>query len=354
MLDMAPDKLPPRALAQLAAVTDGTLRVGPLTGIPQLLRELGRDPDMIFREVGVDLGLLDDPERSIGFADLGRLLAHCAVRTECPHFGLLAGQRRGLEAMGLVGMLVEHSPDVGTALNNMVLHLHLHDRGAVPFVTVDGRRALFGYAIYQPVGDGARHIYDAAVAIGFNALRSLCGRGWRPTEVHFSHTRPVDPEPYKQFFGAPLRFDSEHTAIAFSSDCMSCPLPGADAKLRRLLEERVLHLEHLGAGDLVAQMRRVVRNLLLGGRGSLDQVAQVFSIHRRTLNRRMREHGLTVQGLVEEVRYDIACQLLRETDLKAVEIAAVLDYADAASFTRAFRRWSGTTPSTWRAGQRSV
>jgi AraC-like DNA-binding protein len=99
-------------------------------------------------------------------------------------------------------------------------------------------------------------------------------------------------------------------------------------------------------------MRRVVRNLLLGGRGSLDQVAQVFSIHRRTLNRRMRDRGVTVRGLVEEVRYDIACQLLRETDLKAVEIAAVLDYADAASFTRAFRRWSGTTPSAWRTGQR--
>jgi len=77
-------------------------------------------------------------------------------------------------------------------------------------------------------------------------------------------------------------------------------------------------------------------------------VAEIFGIHRRTLNRRMRARGLTFQELVEEVRYDIARQLLRETDLAIVAIAAVLDYADAAAFTRAFRRWSGTTPAAWR------
>jgi AraC-like DNA-binding protein len=51
---------------------------------------------------------------------------------------------------------------------------------------------------------------------------------------------------------------------------------------------------------------------------------------------------------VEETRYHIARQMLRETDLAIVEIAAVLDYADAAAFARAFRRWSGTTPAAWR------
>ena len=133
-------RLPARALARLAAVTDGAVRAGPLLGIPSLLRELGQDPDAILREAGLDPRLLDDPENVIGFAAMGRLAVRCAERTGCPHFGLLAGQRMGPEALGLVGLLIEHSPDVGGALRNLVLHLHLHDRGAVPVLMVEGDR----------------------------------------------------------------------------------------------------------------------------------------------------------------------------------------------------------------------
>ena len=277
--------------------------------------------------------------------------ACCAAATGCPHFGLLLGQHTGLEALGLVGNLVEHSPDVGKALQNLVLHLHLHDRGAVPILTIEGDRVLLGYAVYQPGIEGTRYIYDLAMAIGLNIMKGLCGRDWTPAEVLFSHSRPADPEPFRRLFRSPLRFDSERTALVFPRGCLSQPLPGADAKLSRLLEARIAQLESLGAWDLVDQTRRVLRNLLLGGRGSIDQVAEIFGIHRRTLNRRMRARGLTFQELVEEVRYDIARQLLGETDLDIVAIAAVLDYSDAAAFTRAFRRWAGTTPAAWRKDQ---
>ena len=198
---------------------------------------------------------------------MGRLLVHCAERTGCPHFGLLAGQRMGPEAMGLVGLLIEHSPDVGGALHNLVLHLHLHDRGAVPVLVVEGERALLGYAIYQPGVEGTRHIYDITLAIGFNVMKALCGPNWRPDEVLCGHSRPQDLEPFQRFFRAPLRFDSERTALAFPATCLSQPLRGADPELRRLLEARIAQLESLGAGDLVAQVRRVLRNLLWAGGG---------------------------------------------------------------------------------------
>lgn len=187
-------------------MTEGAVRVGPLVALPALLRSFGADPDTVFREAGVDPRLLDNPENSIGFVALGRLLALSAARTGCAHLGLLLGQRGGLEATG--------------------------------------------------------------------------------------------------------------------------------------------------AGDLVVQVRRVLHNLLLDGRGTLGQVAELFELHRRTLNRRMREQGLTVKRLIDEVRYEIARQLLSETDLSVMELATVLGYADATAFTRAFRRWSGTGPAAWRAARR--
>jgi AraC-like DNA-binding protein len=161
--------------------------------------------------------------------------------------------------------------------------------------------------------------------------------------------RPTDIEPYRRHFQVPLQFDAEQAALVFPAEVLRCPVQGADPAAYKAVAERVAALEEQGIGDIVALVRRVLRNLLLNGRGAIDEVSAIFEVHKRTLNRRLRERGISFQELVEETRYHIAREMLRETDLAIVEIAAVLDYADAAAFTRAFRRWSGTTPSAWRA-----
>ena len=75
------------------------------------------------------------------------------------------------------------------------------------------------------------------------------------------------------------------------------------------------------------------------------------SMHSRTLSRRLNDFDTGFQELVDEGRFEIARQLLANTALDVRQIAASLDYADASAFTRAFRRWSGTTPAVWRAQQ---
>lgn len=328
---------------------EGVLRVGTLTGLPDVLRELGADPAQVTAAADVDVALFGDPENTISFVALGRLLGLCAERTRCPHFGLLVGQRGGPTSLGIVGYLMQHSPDVGSALRNLILHLHLHDRGAVPTLCVRDGIVSLGYAIYLRGVTSASQIYDGAIAIGFNIMRSLCGPDWLPMEVHFSHSKPDDLTPYRRFFKAPLRFGAEQTTLMFRARWLTRPLPGADATLRGILQRRVEALEANGGVDIVAQLRRVLRSLLLTGSGSLDQVAQLFSMHRRTLNRRLEASGATFQRLVEETRYEIARQLLDDTRMSVVEIAGALDYADASAFTRAFKRWSGSSPAAWRA-----
>jgi AraC-like DNA-binding protein len=79
------------------------------------------------------------------------------------------------------------------------------------------------------------------------------------------------------------------------------------------------------------------------------EVAKLYNLSRRTLSRRLRAEGTTFEAVLAEVRYEVACQLLGHTDMVVRDVAETLDYADAAAFTRAFRRWSGTTPARWRA-----
>jgi len=337
------------AIPHATPLCEGHLRISIFVRLPGLLREMGQDPAEIVAAVGLDLDRFDDPEKTIPFVTMSRLMALCAERTACEHFGLKLGERSRTADLGLVGHLVQHSPDVGTALRNLILYLHLHDRGAVPTLTVRGGVAVLGYAIYQSGVVRADQIYDGAMAVAFNIMASLCGPEWRPTEVLLSRSHPREPSPYRRFFRAPIRFDAEQTALVFPAGWLERRLDGANAQLRRMLEAQVDALEAQGNGDVATQLRRVLRTVLVGGGGSREQVAQLFSMHRRTLNRRLKARDTTFQALVQETRFNIAREFLGVTGLSIVEIASALDYADASAFTRAFKRWSGTTPAAWRA-----
>jgi AraC-like DNA-binding protein len=222
----------------------------------------------------------------------------------------------------------------------------------VPIFNIEDRQVFFGYSIYVPGVVGTRQIYDVAIGVVRNVMRALCGPAWRATAAQLPYRRPADIRPYRRFFEAPVRFDAARAALVFPCDMLRCAVHDADPAVYRELTERVADLEAAGGGDLLFQVRRVLRNLLLSGGGNIDSVARAFDMNKRTLNRRLRERGLSFRELLDETRYQIACQMLAESDLVIVEIAAVLDYADAAAFIRAFRRWSGTTPNAWRMERR--
>jgi AraC-like DNA-binding protein len=330
---------------------EATVRIGSALLVPAVLRSLGADPDKVLGEAGVDPELFADAENRISLAARGRLLAHCAARTACPHFGLLVGQRAGLETLGLVGMLVKYSPDVGTALRSLEHYLHLHVRGAATTLTERDGAATLTYMIHVPDHDGIEQTADGALAVMFNIMRTLCGADWLPAEVLFAHRRPEDVGPYRRFLRAPLAFDAEQYALVFSADWLAHRLPGDDPPLRRLLQQQIDVLESRHGDDLPGQVRTMLQTGLLTGHARADQVAALFSVHSRTLHRRLRAFGTTFHALADEVRFDLARQMLETSTMDVGRIATSLGYADASAFTRAFRRWSGTTPARWRAQQ---
>lgn len=335
------------------ASPEATVRIGPVLAIPEVLRNLGADPAEVLNEAGFKLDLFNDPENRISIVSRGRLISHCVARTGCRHFGLLLGQHAGLHSFGLVGLLVKYSPDVGTALRSLVRYFHLHARGAAPALAVDGDRAMLSFAIHQPHVEAAEQIGDGAVAVMCNMLRELCGPAWKPDEARFAHRRPEEVAPFRQFFRAPLRFDAEQYAVVFSTTCLTRPLPETDPALRRLLQKEVDALEARHGGEFPEQVRSVLRSSLLTGHASAEEVAALFSMHSRTLGRHLAGSGSGFRQLVDEGRFEIARQMLEDSAMDVSQIAGMLDYADASAFTRAFRRWSGTTPAQWRAQRRT-
>ena len=102
------------------------------------------------------------------------------------------------------------------------------------------------------------------------------------------------------------------------------------------------------------ELRQVLRSELFRETCTAATIANLFSMHRRTLHRHLQAEGHTFRQVADAVRFEIACELLESTDIALNQLAAALQYSELSAFTRAFRRWSGQAPSAWRASHPCV
>ena len=328
---------------------EATCRVHFLREVPSLLQELGLSAIDVLGTVGLSPDLLRNADNVMPVAARQRLLATCAARSNCTHFGLLVGQRSGLETMSALGLLLQSTPDIGTALHELISILPLRDPSASLTLWSYEAEASLSFSVCERTSDDIRQICDAGIAVMFNTLRSLCGPDWWPIEVALPYRRPSDTAPLQRVFKAPLRFDSEEAALVFHSDWLSRKLPGANAEVHHFIKARLLDERIVEPRGLTGAVRRILTSELLNRGSSAERIARLFGMHRRTLSRRLKLEGTNFKTMLEENRYDAARHLIAATSLPLAEIAAALGYSELSAFTRAFSRWSGATPSSWRA-----
>jgi AraC-like DNA-binding protein len=314
--------------------------------IPALLRERGVDPQRLLERVGLAPDALDSPHGRVPFRPAARLLIEAAHAARCPHFGLLVGERYTFDAVGLPGELALSAATVGEALEIFSVYQRLNSQGGSVYFKRYKASAEIGYAIFHPQMDALAPVYDLAIASQVAGLRELCGATWDPESVLLPRTCPADERPYREYFRCPVVFDADHAAVRFGGAALEQRLPTADPTRKAALERAIAGLPR---DELTVQLYRALRLVLLDGGTRAGPLAEQFAMHRRTLQRHLKERGITFRAVLDEVRYDAARQLLSETTLPAGEIAQAVGYAEPSSFTHAFKRWSGRTPAQWRA-----
>jgi AraC-like DNA-binding protein len=141
------------------------------------------------------------------------------------------------------------------------------------------------------------------------------------------------------------------SALRFSASWLQRPVAQANAALQRVLQKELDAIAARHEADFPEQVRSVLRSALLTEHARSDRMAALFSMHSSKLARHLKPYGIGFRDPVDECRYDVAREMLSHSALDMSQIAAMLDYADASAFTRAFRRWSGTTPARWRTQQ---
>ena len=129
----------------------------------------------------------------------------------------------------------------------------------------------------------------------------------------------------------------------------------ADPQLRLALERAICELEAIARADLVDQLKRSLRKRLATGDCSCEEVSRRFSVHRRTINRHLKAAGTGFRTVIDELKFEVARQLVSDTELPLAQISAALNFSEPAAFTRAFERWSGgVSPQKWRHSDRAT
>jgi AraC-like DNA-binding protein len=318
-----------------------SFRVGSTFSLPEVIRSLGHSPDAVFAAAGVDPGLYRHPENRIFVEDLGRLFACAAQMTERRDIGLLVVGSFQPTGLGLVGELAAEGPDVHTALRNLVRLLQYNTLAGYPTFSVAEPLAMLGFELRHPDFPGANFILEGTIGICLRFMQWLCGKQWKPEEVHLTERKPADPRPFQHFFGAPIRFSATDDAILFSSDWLRRPVP----REQRRREARSVEIAAAPFSELVR--RQATMKIGFGPFGAKD-LARELGVSSRQLFRRLGKEGTTCRRIVEDAKFSRARHLLAAGDAPIAEIAFALGYPEQSSFTRSFARWSGEPPSEWR------
>lgn len=330
----------------------GTLKVRAILGLPELLAELGVDLSDMLRKVGLRADILDQPEESIGYPAVGRLLSACAEATGCEDFGLQLGMRQSAPGLGLLGYVAINAPTVRDALQTIVAYLKINDTGGVVSLDVERGFALLRWSVVEPGVEAAEHINDAAIAIAVNIMRRICGADWRPAETLLTRRWPDNASRYLKFFDSPVQFETDTAAIAFDAADLDRAVEGRDAQLYGILAPLLAQAVEAKGGGFVDELHNLLRGQALSAPLSPERAAAALAISPRTLSRRLAEAGCSFSELAQSVRIEAAERMLR-TDKSLAEIAVALGYSGPTAFIRAFKQARGETPARWRRGRSS-
>ena len=263
-------------------------------------------------------------------------------RAGMSHPGLEFAAWTGTTALGgLLAPVIVNCPDVRTLLDDLGRFHPMRDRDRI---VVTRKPTGVSVSVLSAQG-GPSHpeTVDAVFALLCRMVQRLAGIQAAPYEVRFRRPTPVDPGPYHALFGRVV-FAAPGDAVFFGETALSVPIVLADPVVRSMLrpyaERRAAHREVSWAA--------AVGRLLADGAGELTDVARALSISARTLQSRLEAEGTSFAALADSIRRERALAMIVLPDLPVTVIAARLGFATPSAFTRAFRRWTGTSPSRYR------
>jgi AraC-like DNA-binding protein len=317
-------------------------------------------PERIFRrfadilrpylaQAGLDEGFFSDSEYECHTAQMVLLLELAAQADDS--VGLHIGQQTLSTDLGVLGQALRSLEKLGDTQYGLSRYLIV--RGTIEQVEVKETAGLIfvSYRVADPATSLSRQYSEYILSLMLAGWRELTGSLLTPVRVDFTHPRPADPGPLREFFGCPVHFEQPVSGLYINKSVLELPIVTADRRLFKALQPFLeAQKEKYESDSLLLDVSQAIAAGLERNRSGLVHIADTLGVSVRTLQRRLSEHSLEFGELVEDVRRALALEYVGKGAYRLTDVALMLGYNEPSSFSRAFRRWTGCSPQNYRKG----
>ena len=338
------------------------VRADVLAGLPERIDLLGGQSHRMMREAGVDPNDLKVNQKYVCWLSFNRFLANAAAELKAPDFGLqwVGGHRLVLNNFGPVVVLLLVSKDVRTFIQSWIDYDRIHTTGSYSQVVEGPEHGLDSNTAriivrYSPAAPDSRQLKEACILVFYNLLMKYSGLPNPVKEVGFPHKPMSDVETYKEYFDCPLKFNTPYLYLDFSAPILEKKIGPTFNPGKRLFSshvEKKLRNSPAGRVSISAKIGLMLPQVLGIGSSDVETVANILGVSPRKMQRLLQDEGSTYSGILDDVRKNMATQLLQHSDCAIARIAELLDYKSPVAFTTACKRWTGMSPREYRISLR--
>ena len=309
------------------------------------IEDYGIAAEPLFKKHGISKSMLFDHSARVSDLLIDRITSEVVEKTDDPFFGLKEEKYFMPAHIGPLGFAWLASTSLRSAMERLQRYIKvLHEKIEVGIVEKPNRLIVWACSA-TPY---AEPVYrdDAQLAILTRMCRFIAGDEWNPVTVTFVHAPPADTSYYYQFFRCPVEFNAEYNSIQIDRQNAEQRLTGSNKQLAQLNDHIVVrYLASQCQKDIVNRVKTAILENL--GQGSVTETAIAEELHMstRNLNRRLNAENTSFKTLLLEIRTELASQYINDVSLTLTEISFMLGFSEISSFSRAYKRWTGQSPS---------
>lgn len=303
--------------------------------------------------IGLPPATMADPDGAVRGEATYRHFELMAARTDYPRFVRQAVQRHTFSTLGVVGLACKTLDTIQEALRCHQRFQHLTNRTARYHSSLEGANLVFADERWGPPRPGLLMVSEYTALVALQLLRLATDH---PVSAVALHTRSPSLSPslrrmFEEFLGGSVHTGRDRTALVVHADVLALPVGSADAELADYFRRKLQPFDSTDpAGPaLLREVHHAIQLSLAAGRPTAARVGRHLGMSSRTLQRRLNAHGVAFSRLLEQTRRSLAEGYLADPSITLAEVAYLCGYEEQTSFFRAFRKWTGQTPSARRA-----
>lgn len=311
----------------------------------------GVDPAALAAATGFDPKTAADPDARIALETEQLLWHEAAARAGDEAFGVHAAELVRPGVFDVLDYAIRTAPTLRASLERLVRYNRIVHDVAVWALVPRGKALRVEHTFRVDAVVQHRHAAEFTIASVVTIGTQIAGERVRPLAVGFRHAQPASAHAQaelERLFGVAPKFLQPVNFVELDAAFVDRPSPTADPALSRVIER---HAEALLAArpeptlGTIDRVRQILAGSLREGEISLASVARKLKMSERSLQRRLAADHVTFDALLDEIRRDLAVRYLADPKIAVAEVAYLLGFSEPSPFHRAFKRWTGKTPS---------